>query len=87
LWIGIADGVWVFFMVLWGSLSLGSDQPTTNTATREAWELGLVAAAKEKQTEQHAFRVALPFRTLSRLFPRVMEPVPPNPLTGPFNPN
>src|SRR5690606_1988691 len=43
----------------WISLSLGSDQPMTNTATREAWGLGLVAAAKEEQTEQHVSRLPL----------------------------
>src|SRR5690554_1912204 len=58
-WIGIADGFCVFFMVLVLS-RFGSDQPMTNTATREAWRLGLVAAAKEKQTEQHNNRVTPP---------------------------
>jgi hypothetical protein len=34
-------------------------QPTTNSATREAVELDLVAAAKKKQAVTHGFRVAL----------------------------
>jgi hypothetical protein len=33
-------------------------QPTTNSATREAEELGLVAAAKKEQAEEHGERLA-----------------------------
>jgi hypothetical protein len=31
----------------------------TDAATREAWKLGLVAAAKKKQAEKHGFRLTL----------------------------
>ena len=35
-------------------------QPTQNTATRKADELGLVAAAKKEQAEQHVASIPLP---------------------------
>src|SRR5690242_16690563 len=45
--------------MVWASCE--SCQPTTNSATREAVELDLVAAAKKEQTGEHGFRLALPY--------------------------
>jgi len=47
--------------MVWGFLLVQSrKQPTTNSATREAVELDLVAAAKKEHAGEHGIRVALP---------------------------
>ena len=58
-WNGSGEGFWVFFMI-WGFLFVqGRKQPTTNSATREAVELDLVAATKKEPPGEHGIRLSL----------------------------